>query len=118
MIVSDNVTDILKQSSVFYVDMVAVLAGTKYRGDFEERFIKIIELILESKNPIIYFDEIHTVVGAGSISGGGMDATSIIKPYLTSGKIKFIGSTTFEEYKKHVEKDRALSRRFQRIDVE
>ncbi|MDR1066259.1 MAG: AAA family ATPase [Clostridiales bacterium] len=107
----------LKSARVFYMDISLVVAGTKYRGDFEERMIKLMNIISKKENPIVYIDEIHTVVGAGAVSGGGMDATSILKPFLAKGDIKFIGSTTFEEYKKFFEKDRALSRRFQRIDV-
>ncbi len=117
LIVKGEVPEDLLGSQLFYVDIGAVVAGTKYRGDFEERLIKLLEIIGKINKPIVYLDEIHTIVGAGAVSGGGMDATSIIKPYLSDGKIKFIGSTTFEEYKKYFEKDRALSRRFQRIDV-
>ncbi|GHU56435.1 ATP-dependent Clp protease ATP-binding subunit ClpA [Clostridia bacterium] len=108
----------LKNGTLFYVDMASVVAGTKYRGDFEERLIQILENISKYKTPIIYFDEIHTIVGAGAVSGGGTDATGILKPYLTKGHIRFIGSTTFEEYKKHFEKDRTLARRFLKINVD
>lgn len=117
-IVDGLVPEQLLSANIFFIDIGTVIAGTKYRGDFEERLLKILEAIKETERPIIYFDEIHTIVGAGAVSGGGMDATSILKPFLTSGKIKFIGTTTFEEYKKYIEKDRALSRRFQRIDIE
>ncbi len=116
-IVSREVPKLLLDSQIFYIDMGTVLAGTRYRGDFEERLIKILDIISKTEKPIIYIDEVHTVVGAGSVSGGGMDATGILKPYLAKGDVRFIGSTTYEEYKKHLEKDRALSRRFQRIDV-
>ena len=117
-IVKGAVPDVLIGAQIYYMDMGALLAGTKYRGDFEERLIKLMEIISKIKKPILYIDEIHTVVGAGAVSGGGMDATAILKPYLAKGHVRFIGSTTFEEYKKYFEKDRALSRRFQRIDVQ
>jgi len=107
----------LKNVKILRVDMGALVAGTRYRGDFEERLVKLLEAVANLKKPILYIDEIHTVVGTGAVSGGSMDATSIIKPYLSRGEIRFIGSTTFEEYKKHFEKDRALARRFARIDI-
>lgn len=107
----------IANSQIFYIDMGTLLAGTKYRGDFEERLIKVVEAISRQEAPIIYIDEIHTLVGAGAVGSGAMDAGSILKPYLTRGKIRFIGSTTYEEYKKYFEKDRALSRRFQKIDI-
>ena len=118
MIAEGRVPEPLKDAEIFSLDMGALLAGTRYRGDFEERLVKLLSLISNTNKPILYIDEIHTVVGAGAVGGGGMDATSIIKPYLTKGEVRFIGSTTFEEYKKFLEKDRALSRRFQRIDVD
>lgn len=117
MIVSGNVPDIIKNSKIYYLDIGSVLAGTKYRGDFEERFKKILDIISKEENPIIYIDEIHTIVGAGSTSGGAMDATSILKPYLLKSNLKIIGSTTYTEYRKYFEKDSALVRRFQKIDV-
>ncbi|MCL2049083.1 MAG: AAA family ATPase [Defluviitaleaceae bacterium] len=107
----------LKNVRILRVDMGALVAGTRYRGDFEERLVKLLEAVAKLEKPILYIDEIHTVVGTGAVSGGSMDATSIIKPYLSRGDIRFIGSTTFEDYKKHFEKDRALARRFARIDV-
>ena len=107
----------LKNVKIFRVDMGALVAGTRYRGDFEERLVKLLEAVAQLDKPILYIDEIHTVVGTGAVSGGSMDATSIIKPYLSRGEIRFIGSTTFEDYKKHFEKDRALARRFAKIDV-
>ncbi|MCL2852170.1 MAG: ATP-dependent Clp protease ATP-binding subunit [Defluviitaleaceae bacterium] len=107
----------LRGSLIFYIDMGTLLAGTKYRGDFEERLIKVVEAISRHESPIVYIDEIHTVVGAGAVGSGALDAGSILKPYLTRGRIRFIGATTYEEYKKHFEKDRALSRRFQKIDI-
>ncbi|MCL1987172.1 MAG: AAA family ATPase [Firmicutes bacterium] len=116
-IVEGNVPDNLKNATVLQIDMATLISGTKFRGDFEERLVNLLEDISKMPNPIIYIDEIHTVIGAGAVSGGSMDATGIIKPYLSKGDIRFIGSTTFDEYKKHFEKDRALVRRFQRIDV-
>ncbi|MBE6072266.1 MAG: ATP-dependent Clp protease ATP-binding subunit ClpA [Clostridium butyricum] len=117
LIVEGNVPDKLKGSKIFSLDIGSVIAGTKYRGDFEERIKKILDLISKIKNPIVYIDEIHSIVGAGSLNGGALDASNLLKPYLTDGRIKFIGATTFDEYKKHFEKDKALSRRFQTIDV-
>ncbi|MCL2455931.1 MAG: AAA family ATPase [Defluviitaleaceae bacterium] len=107
----------LKGVKILRIDMGSLVAGTRYRGDFEERLVKLLEAVSKLEKPILYIDEIHTVVGTSAVSGGSMDATSIIKPYLSSGEIRFIGSTTFDEYKKHFEKDRALARRFARIDV-
>ncbi|MDP4177479.1 MAG: ATP-dependent Clp protease ATP-binding subunit ClpA [Bacillota bacterium] len=117
LIVEDKVPDILKGSKIYSMDMASMLAGTKYRGDFEERIKKVLNQISKQEKSIVYIDEIHTIVGAGSISGGAMDASNILKPFLTEGNIKFIGSTTYDEYKKYFEKDRALSRRFQKVDV-
>ncbi|MCL2841364.1 MAG: AAA family ATPase [Defluviitaleaceae bacterium] len=112
-----KVPEMLKNVNILRLDMSTLVAGTRYRGDFEERLVKLLEAVSALKNPIIYIDEIHSVIGTGSVSGGSMDATSIIKPYLSRGEIRFIGSTTHEEYKKHLEKDRALARRFARIDI-
>ncbi|MDR3238617.1 MAG: AAA family ATPase, partial [Clostridiales bacterium] len=109
--------DALVGAEIYSVDMGALLAGARYRGDFEERMVKLLEMISKRRRPILYLDEIHTVVGAGAVAGGSMDAASIIKPYLARGEIRFIGSTTHEEYKKYLEKDRAFLRRFQRIDI-
>ena len=117
LIVDNNVPKSLKNSKIYYLDMGSMLAGTKYRGDFEERMKKVLNEIQSQENAIVYIDEIHTIVGAGSVSNGAMDASNIIKPFLTQGSLRFIGSTTYEEYKKYFEKDRALSRRFQKIDV-
>jgi ATP-dependent Clp protease ATP-binding subunit ClpA len=117
MISEGNVPKILLESRIFYLDMGSLLAGTKYRGDFEERMKKVLLDIEKIGKAIVYIDEIHTIVGAGAVSGGSMDASNIIKPFLTTGGIKFIGSTTYEEYKKYFEKDRALSRRFQKIEI-
>jgi ATP-dependent Clp protease ATP-binding subunit ClpA len=117
LIVDSKVPKSLKNSKIYYLDMGSMLAGTKYRGDFEERMKKVLNEIQNQENAIVYIDEIHTIVGAGSVSDGAMDASNIIKPFLTQGSLRFIGSTTYEEYKKYFEKDRALSRRFQKIDV-
>jgi ATP-dependent Clp protease ATP-binding subunit ClpA len=107
----------LKGAEVFSLDLGSLLAGTKYRGDFEERIKKVLDEIKEHDNPIVYIDEIHNIVGAGALNGGSLDASNLLKPYLMDGKIKFIGATTFDEYKKHFEKDKALSRRFQTVEV-
>jgi len=117
-LISENkVPEKLKESCMFSLDIGAVIAGTKYRGDFEERIKRILDLIGKKHKPIVYIDEIHSIVGAGSLNGGALDASNLLKPYLTEGKIRFIGATTFDEYKKFFEKDKALSRRFQTIDV-
>src|SRR4028118_613154 len=97
--------------------MGAVLAGTRYRGDFEQRFKAIINDLKKQENAILFIDEIHTIVGAGVVSGGSMDASNILKPALASGTLRCIGSTTFAEYKAAFERDRALARRFQKIDI-
>ncbi|WP_297423097.1 ATP-dependent Clp protease ATP-binding subunit ClpA [Clostridium sp.] len=117
LISEDKVPDKLKGSTMFSLDIGSVIAGTKYRGDFEERIKRILDLIGKQDKPIVYIDEIHNIVGAGSLNGGALDASNLLKPYLTEGKIRFIGATTFDEYKKFFEKDKALSRRFQKIDV-
>jgi ATP-dependent Clp protease ATP-binding subunit ClpA len=117
LIIEDKIPNILKGSRIYYLDMGSMLAGTKYRGDFEERFKKVLNEIEKQGKAIVYIDEIHTIVGAGAVSGGAMDASNILKPFLMSGKLRFIGSTTYEEYKKYFDKDRALSRRFQKIEV-
>lgn len=107
----------LRGCKIYHLDLAATLAGTKYRGDFEERLKGVLQYLSESKDVIVYIDEIHTLVGTGSTSGGTMDASNILKPYLTEGNLRFIGSTTYEEYKKFFEKDKALSRRFQKIEI-
>jgi len=107
----------LKGAEIFSLDIGDLLAGAKYRGDFEERVKKVLNEIKEHENPIVFIDEIHNIVGAGAISGGSLDASNLLKPYLTEGKIRFIGATTFEEYKKYFDKDKALSRRFQTVEV-
>ena len=116
-IVSGKVPPVLKEFSIFSLDMGAVIAGTKYRGDFEERIKRVVEEMLKKEKAILFIDEIHTIVGAGAVSGGALDASNLLKPALTSGKLRCIGSTTHEEYNKYIEKDRALSRRFQKIDI-
>ncbi|MBQ5450627.1 MAG: AAA family ATPase, partial [Treponema sp.] len=116
-IVAGEVPSILKDFSVYSLDMGALLAGTKYRGDFEERLKKVTKDLLKKEKAILFIDEIHTIVGAGSVGNGALDAANILKPVLTEGKIRCIGSTTFEEYTKIFEKDRALARRFQKIDI-
>ena len=97
--------------------MGTLLAGTRYRGDFEERLKAILREISQDNRAILFIDEIHTVVGAGATSGGSMDASNLLKPALASGELKCIGSTTYKEYRSHFEKDRALVRRFQKIDI-
>jgi ATP-dependent Clp protease ATP-binding subunit ClpA len=117
LIAEKNVPESLKDAKIYALDMGALLAGTKYRGDFEARMKRVLNEILKQKNAILFIDEIHNVVGAGAVSGGSMDASNILKPVLNSGEFRCIGSTTFEDYKKYFDKDHALSRRFQKIDV-
>jgi ATP-dependent Clp protease ATP-binding subunit ClpA len=117
-IVAGEVPPTLKDFSIFSLDMGALVAGTKYRGDFEERIKRVVEEILKKERAILFIDEIHTLVGAGSVSGSALDASNLLKPALSSGKLRCIGSTTHEEYGKFFEKDRALSRRFQKIDID
>ncbi len=112
-----NVPDILKNAEVYALEMGALVAGTKFRGDFEQRLRSLIEEIKAKKNAILFIDEIHTIVGAGSVSGGSLDASNILKPALASGELRCIGSTTHKEYQSAFERDRALARRFQKIDV-
>jgi ATP-dependent Clp protease ATP-binding subunit ClpA len=107
----------LQGAEIYQLDMGSLLAGTKFRGDFEERMKKVLNELKQIDNVILFIDEIHTVVGAGAVSGGSMDASNMLKPILTTGEIKCIGSTTYEEYKKFFDKDRALSRRFQKIEI-
>jgi len=116
-IVAGNVPPVLKDFSIYSLDMGALVAGTKYRGDFEERIKRVVEEMLKKEKAILFIDEIHTLVGAGAVSGGALDASNLLKSALTSGKLRCIGSTTHEEYNKFFEKDRALSRRFQKIDI-
>ncbi len=117
LIVENKVPKVLQNFKIYSLDMASLLAGAKYRGDFEERIKKVLIRIKNQGKAIVYIDEIHTVIGSGSVSGGAMDAANILKPFLTDGKIRFIGSTTYDEYKKYFEKDRALSRRFQKVEV-
>jgi ATP-dependent Clp protease ATP-binding subunit ClpA len=116
-IVHGEVPDVLKGATVFALDMGTLLAGTRYRGDFEERLKQVIKEIEAYPGAIMFIDEIHTVIGAGATSGGAMDASNLLKPALASGTIRCIGSTTYKEYRQYFEKDRALVRRFQKIDV-
>ena len=116
-IVAGKVPPTIKGYSIFSLDMGALVAGTKYRGDFEERVKRVVEEMLKKEKTILFIDEIHTLIGAGSVSGSALDASNLLKPALTSGRLRCIGSTTHEEYNKFFEKDRALSRRFQKIDI-
>ncbi|KFI21941.1 ATP-dependent Clp protease ATP-binding subunit ClpA [Nitrosococcus oceani] len=112
-----DIPDILRDCTIYSLDMGTLLAGTKYRGDFEKRLKGILSQLKKEKSAILFIDEIHTVIGAGSASGGVMDASNLIKPALASGELKCIGSTTYQEYRNIFEKDRALARRFQKIDI-
>ncbi|HYI91273.1 MAG TPA: AAA family ATPase, partial [Beijerinckiaceae bacterium] len=116
-IIHGEVPEVLKNATVFALDMGTLLAGTRYRGDFEERLKQVIKEIEAYPGAIMFIDEIHTVIGAGATSGGAMDASNLLKPALSSGAIRCIGSTTYKEYRQFFEKDRALVRRFQKIDV-
>jgi len=107
----------LQTASIYTLDMGALLAGTRYRGDFEERLKSVIQALEKMDNAILFIDEIHTIVGAGATTGGSMDAANLLKPLLAAGKVRCMGSTTHEEYRNHFERDRALARRFQKIDV-
>jgi len=111
------VPDKLKGYKIFAIDIGSILAGTKYRGEFEERFKGVLKAISQLKKCIIFIDEIHTIVGAGAVSGSSMDASNLIKPFLVSTDFRCIGATTYQEFKQYFEKDRALSRRFQKIDI-
>ena len=117
-IVNKDVPDIIKDSSLFALDLGALLAGTKYRGDFEKRLKGVMDEIKEQKNAILFIDEIHTLIGAGAVNGGSMDASNQLKPALASGAMKCMGATTYSEYRNVFEKDRALSRRFAKIDID
>ena len=112
-----DVPDVLKETKIFALDMGAVLAGTRYRGDFEQRFKFIVNELKKQENAILFIDEIHTIVGAGSVQGGAMDASNILKPALAGGDLRCIGSTTYAEYKAAFDRDRALARRFQKIEI-
>src|SRR6185437_5267296 len=116
-IVKNEVPEVLADATVFALDMGTLLAGTRYRGDFEERLKQVMKEIENHKKAILFIDEIHTVIGAGATSGGAMDASNLLKPALAQGALRCIGSTTYKEYRQYFEKDRALVRRFQKIDV-
>ncbi len=117
MIVDKQVPEILDDAIIWSLDMGSLLAGTRYRGDFEERLKAVMKEVGEQDKGILFIDEIHTIIGAGATSGGAMDASNLLKPALQNGEVRCMGSTTFKEYKQHFEKDRALSRRFRKIDV-
>ena len=116
-IVTGDVPDVLAEATIFSLDMGSLLAGTRYRGDFEERVKQVVKELESHPNAILFIDEIHTVIGAGATSGGAMDASNLLKPALASGTLRCMGSTTYKEFRQHFEKDRALVRRFQKIDV-
>ncbi|HQI37852.1 MAG TPA: ATP-dependent Clp protease ATP-binding subunit ClpA, partial [Spirochaetota bacterium] len=116
-IVAGAVPQSLKNAKIYRLDMGGLIAGTRFRGDFEERLKRVIAELQKQEKVILFIDEIHTIVGAGAVSGGSMDASNILKPVLADGKIRCIGTTTYDEYRKYFEKDGALSRRFQKIDI-
>ncbi len=116
-VVSGETPQVLANTTIFSLDMGALLAGTRYRGDFEERLKAVVNELERHPDAVLFIDEIHTVIGAGATSGGAMDASNLLKPALQGGKLRTMGSTTYKEYRQHFEKDRALSRRFQKIDV-
>ncbi len=116
-IVAGETPEVLKNTTIYSLDMGALLAGTRYRGDFEERLKAVVTELEEHPDAVLFIDEIHTVIGAGATSGGAMDASNLLKPALQGGKLRTMGSTTYKEFRQHFEKDRALSRRFQKIDV-
>jgi ATP-dependent Clp protease ATP-binding subunit ClpA len=116
-IVAGEAPDVLSNTTIYSLDMGALLAGTRYRGDFEERLKAVVTELEDHPDAVLFIDEIHTVIGAGATSGGAMDASNLLKPALQGGKLRTMGSTTYKEFRQHFEKDRALSRRFQKIDV-
>jgi ATP-dependent Clp protease ATP-binding subunit ClpA len=116
-VVSGDTPEVLSNTTIYSLDMGALLAGTRYRGDFEERLKAVMNELEDHPDAVLFIDEIHTVIGAGATSGGAMDASNLLKPALQGGKLRTMGSTTYKEYRQHFEKDRALSRRFQKIDV-
>ncbi len=123
LIENQSAPDYLKKSVIYSLDVASILSGTKFRGDFEKRFKEIIKAIskIQEKgdvDPILFIDEIHTIMGAGSTGNGSLDISNLLKPYLSRGALKIIGSTTYQEYRKHIEKDQAFKRRFQKIDVD
>lgn len=113
----DKVPEPLRGARIFSLDLSSLLAGTQYRGDFEKRLKKVMDCLSREEKPILYIDEIHNMVGAGAVNGGSFDISNMLKPYLSSGDIRFIGATTFEEYKKHFEKSKSLVRRFQKVEI-
>ena len=117
-IVDNKVPEVLKKTTIYSLDVGVLIAGTKYRGDFEKRLKSVLSDLNKQKDSILFIDEIHTLIGAGSVSGGSLDASNLLKPALADGSLKCIGSTTYEEYRKIFEKDHALARRFQKIDIE
>jgi len=117
LIIEGDVPEVLEDAVIYALDMGALLAGTRYRGDFEERVKQVVKALEQRPHAILFIDEIHTVIGAGATSGGAMDASNLLKPALQSGAVRCMGSTTYKEYRQHFEKDRALARRFQKIDV-
>ncbi|WP_186142491.1 AAA family ATPase, partial [Burkholderia gladioli] len=116
-IVQGDVPEVIADCTIYSLDIGSLLAGTKYRGDFEKRFKALLKQLEQDTNSILFIDEIHTIIGAGAASGGQVDAANLIKPLLSSGKIRVMGSTTYQEFSNIFEKDRALARRFQKIDV-
>ena len=117
-IIEEEVPERLKNAEIFSLDMGSLIAGTKFRGDFEQRIKGVLKAIEKKDNAILFIDEIHTIIGAGSVSGGAMDASNLLKPALANGRLRCIGSTTYKEYRQHFRNDHALSRRFQKIDVD
>ncbi len=117
-IVDGQVPEILKKTTIYSLDVGVLIAGTKYRGDFEKRLKSVLTDLEKDKNSVLFIDEIHTLIGAGSVSGGSLDASNLLKPALADGSLKCIGSTTYDEYRKIFEKDHALTRRFQKVDIE
>ncbi|MEM7320067.1 MAG: AAA family ATPase, partial [Pseudomonadota bacterium] len=116
-IIAGETPEVLSETTIYSLDMGALLAGTRYRGDFEERLKAVVTELESHPDAVLFIDEIHTVIGAGATSGGAMDASNLLKPALQGGKLRCMGSTTYKEFRQHFEKDRALSRRFQKIDV-
>ncbi|MDQ7003772.1 MAG: ATP-dependent Clp protease ATP-binding subunit ClpA [Ghiorsea sp.] len=116
-IIQDEVPDILKDAQVYSLDMGALMAGTKYRGDFEERLKAVLKALKDEKNVILFIDEIHTIIGAGSVNGSAMDVSNLLKPALANGELRCMGATTYQEYRQSFEKESALSRRFRKVDV-
>lgn len=117
LIEENQVPEPLKDAKIFSLDLGSLIAGTQFRGDFEKRFKRVMDSICREEKPIVYIDEIHNIVGAGAVNGGAFDISNMLKPYLAAGNVRFIGATTYEEYKKHFEKSKSLVRRFQNIDI-